>query len=130
MKFKSLAAMAALSAALLSGFGAAQAAELRLGTASQGGAFYPVGQAVSTLVSKYAGNDTTMVPIVTEGSVQNPRLLGSGEVDAGITNNNLAVLANKNIGPFDAAANDMVQCTGGVYAGLMWHMKSRCFYGV
>lgn len=85
----------------------AQAGELRLGTASQGGAFYPVGQAISTLVSKHAGNDITMVPIVTEGSVQNPRLLGSGEIDAGITNNNLAALANKNIGPYKDAGLDL-----------------------
>lgn len=85
----------------------AGAAELRLGTASQGGAFYPVGQAISTLVSRHAGNDITMVPIVTEGSVQNPRLLGTGEVDAGITNNNLAALANKNAGPYKGAGLDL-----------------------
>ena len=30
------------------------AEELRIGTASQGGAFYPGGQAISTLVNKHA----------------------------------------------------------------------------
>jgi TRAP transporter TAXI family solute receptor len=84
----------------------ASAEELRVGTASQGGAFYPVGQAVSTLVNKYA-KDLTMVPVVTQGSVQNPKLVFSGESDVGITNNNLAVFANKGIvaykknGPMD-----------------------------
>ena len=70
------------------------AEELRIGTASQGGAFYPVGQAISTLVNEHA-EGLTMVPVVTQGSVQNPRLVNSGEVDIAITNNNLAVLANK-----------------------------------
>jgi TRAP-type uncharacterized transport system substrate-binding protein len=46
----------------------ATAEELRIGTASQGGAFYPVGQAISSLVNKYAD---------------------------GLTSNNLAVFASK-----------------------------------
>jgi len=107
MNYKALIASIAVGTAVAFSAVVANAAELRLGTASQGGAFYPVGQAVSTLVSKHAGNDITMVPIVTEGSVQNPRLLGSGEVDAGITNNNLAVLANKNIGPYKDAGLEL-----------------------
>lgn len=73
-----------------------QAEELRIGTASQGGAFYPVGQAVSTLVGKYV-DGMTLVPVVTQGSVQNPKLVDRGEVDVGITNNNLAVFANKGV---------------------------------
>jgi hypothetical protein len=63
----------------------ANSEELRIGTASQGGAFYPVGQAISTLVTKYA-KDLEMVPIVTQGSVQNPKLVNIKEVDLGITN--------------------------------------------
>ena len=107
MTYKAIIASIAVGATIAFSAAAANGAELRLGTASQGGAFYPVGQAVSTLVSKHAGNDITMVPIVTEGSVQNPRLLGSGEIDAGITNNNLAVLANKNIGPYKDAGLEL-----------------------
>jgi len=107
MNYKAFIASIAVGATVAFSAVTANAAELRLGTASQGGAFYPVGQAVSTLVSKHAGNDITMVPIVTEGSVQNPRLLGSGEVDAGITNNNLAVLANKNTGPYKDAGLEL-----------------------
>lgn len=83
-----------LSAGLISLSINTHAAELRIGTASQGGAFYPVGQAVSTLVTKYA-EGVEMVPVVTPGSVQNPKLVNNGEVDIAITNNNLAVLANK-----------------------------------
>ena len=92
---KSIIAVATIALAS----GAAQAAELRIGTASQGGAFYPVGQAISSLVDKYA-DDLTMVPVVTQGSVQNPRLVNTKEVDVAITNNNLSVLANKGVGPY------------------------------
>jgi TRAP transporter TAXI family solute receptor len=109
------------AAALISlAIGSVNAAELRLGTASQGGAFYPVGQTISTLVTKHAGDDISMVPIVTEGSVQNPRLIGSGEVDAGITNNNLAVLANKNIGPYKDAGLEL-RAIGSLHPSIL-HM--------
>lgn len=91
-------------AALLAAFGAsASAEELRIGTASLGGAFYPMGQSISNLVNKYAGEDISMVPVVTGGSVQNPNLIASGEVEIAITNNNLAVLAVKGAGPYTAA---------------------------
>lgn len=48
-----------------------------------------------------------MVPIVTGGSVQNPRLIGTNEVETAITNNNLAVLAIKGKGPFKSGAIEL-----------------------
>ena len=101
---------------------AANADELRIGTASQGGAFYPVGQAISTLVGKYV-NDTTMVPIVTGGSVENPRLVNSGEVDIAITNNNLAVLANKGVGPYKKAGAMNLRAIGSLHFSIL-HMMT------
>ena len=80
----------------------ANAEELRIGTASLGGAFYPMGQSISNVVNEHAGGDISMVPIVTGGSVQNPNLIASGEVEIAITNNNLAVLATKGVGPYSA----------------------------
>jgi TRAP transporter TAXI family solute receptor len=100
----------------------AQAAELRIGTASQGGAFYPVGQAISTLVNNHAA-DTTMVPIVTQGSVENPRLVNSGEVDVGITNNNLSVLANKGVGPYKKAGAMELRSLGSLHFSVL-HMMT------
>ena len=76
------------------------AEELRIGTASLGGAFYPMGQSISNVVNEHAGNDISMVPVVTGGSVQNPNLIASGEVEIAITNNNLAVLATRGVGPY------------------------------
>lgn len=73
--------------------------ELRIGTASLGGAYYPLGQTITNLVNKY-GNGTTMVPVVTAGSPQNPRLLGSRDIEVGITNADLAYFAINGLPPY------------------------------
>ncbi len=96
-----------VAAAMVTMMSSASAEELRMGTASLGGAFYPMGQSISNLVNKHAGGDITMVPIVTGGSVQNPRLIGDGEVEIAITNNNLAALALKGAGPYKSGAIDI-----------------------
>tara|TARA_R100000750_G_scaffold45567_4_gene30604 strand:+ start:1157 stop:2083 length:927 start_codon:yes stop_codon:yes gene_type:complete len=100
---KTLTAGAAFAAMSL----AASAEEYRIGTASVGGAFFPVGQSISNLVNKYAGGGMTMVPIVTQGSVQNPRLVAMGEVELGITNANLAADAVGGRGAYDGNALDI-----------------------
>ncbi len=100
----------------------ANAEELRIGTASQGGAFYPVGQAISNLVNKYSG-DLTMVPVVTQGSVQNPRLVQKGEVDVGITNNNLAVLANKGAAMYKKGGKMDLRAIGSLHFSIL-HMMT------
>lgn len=96
------------------------AAELRIGTASQGGAFYPVGQAISSLVNNYA-DDLTMVPVVTQGSVENPRLVNNKEVDVAITNNNLSVLANKGVGPYKKVGAMDLRALGSLHFSIL-HM--------
>jgi TRAP transporter TAXI family solute receptor len=96
-----------LAAALFSASLLTHAEELRIGTASLGGAFYPMGQSISNLVNKYGKQDISMVPVVTGGSVQNPRLLNDGEVELAITNNNLAVLGIKGVGPYSSGKIDM-----------------------
>jgi len=101
---------------------AASAEELRIGTASQGGAFYPVGQAISNLVDKYAAG-LTMVPVVTQGSVQNPRLVNKGEVDVGITNNNLAVLANKGAAMYKKGGKMSLCAIGSLHFSVL-HMMT------
>ena len=100
----------------------AQAAELRIGTASQGGAFYPVGQAISSLINNHA-EGLTMVPIVTPGSVGNPRLVNKGEVDIAITNNNLSVLANKGVGPYKKGGKMNLRAIGSLHFSVL-HMMT------
>lgn len=102
--------------------GPLQAEELRIGTASQGGAFYPVGQAISSLVNNHA-EGLTMVPIVTQGSVGNPRLVNNGEVEIAITNNNLAVLANKGVGPYKKSGKMDLRAIGSLHFSVL-HMMT------
>ncbi len=104
----------------MAGVSIASAAELRIGTASQGGAFYPIGQAISSLVNNHA-DDLTMVPVVTQGSVENPRLVNSKEVDVAITNNNLSVLANKGVGPYKKAGAMELRALGSLHFSIL-HM--------
>ncbi len=85
----------------------ATAEEYRIGTASVGGAFFPIGQGISNLVNSYGGGDITMVPIVTQGSVQNPRLIAQGEIEIGITNANLAADAVAGRGAYDGNPIDI-----------------------
>ncbi|NNE78772.1 MAG: TAXI family TRAP transporter solute-binding subunit [Silicimonas sp.] len=120
MKSKVIAALVGAGLAVASSMAAAQ--EMRIGTASQGGAFYPVGQAISTLVDKYA-DDLSMVPVVTQGSVENPRLVNSGEVEIAITNNNLSVLANKGVGPYKKAGAMNLRAIGPLHFSVL-HMMS------
>ncbi|MGI3187097.1 TAXI family TRAP transporter solute-binding subunit [Nioella aestuarii] len=99
----------------------AGAEELRIGTASLGGAFYPMGQSISNLVNAYAGGDISMVPVVTGGSVQNPNLIHTGEVEIAITNNNLAVLAVNGRGPYSAAGEIDMSAVAALHPSVL-HM--------
>jgi len=92
--------------------------ELHLATASLGGAFYPVGQSISNLVSNYA-DGLTMLPVVSAGAIQNPRLVDSGEVDLGMTNANMAWLAVNASGPYAEPLD--IQAVGVLHASIL-HM--------
>lgn len=120
--YKSKFATLGVALGLIVSSAAASAEELRIGTASQGGAFYPVGQAISNLVNKYA-DGITMVPVVTQGSVQNPRLVNKGEVDIGITNNNLSVLANKGAAMYAKSGKMDLQAVGSLHFSIL-HMMT------
>ncbi|MSU88614.1 TAXI family TRAP transporter solute-binding subunit [Rhodobacteraceae bacterium 2CG4] len=96
---KRIAAGAAVCLTVLGTALPAAAEELRIGTASLGGAFYPVGQAISNLVNKHA-DGLTMVPVVTQGGTENPRLIGNGEVDVAIGNANTSFYAFKGQEPY------------------------------
>lgn len=119
---KSCLAAVGFALALFSTSLSASAEELRIGTASQGGAFYPVGQAISNLVNSYA-DGLTMVPVVTQGSVQNPRLVNKGEVDIGITNNNLAVFANKGGAMYKKGGKMDLRAVGSLHFSIL-HMMT------
>lgn len=101
MKFSStLKTIAFLAAgALAAPTTAAAQEELRIGTASLGGAYYPMGQALSNNVNTHA-EGYEMLPIVTGGGAENPRLVDSGEVEFAIAPASLGFLAHAGRGPY------------------------------
>lgn len=116
LRFKHLT----IAAGFMAMAGMASAEEYRIGTASVGGAFFPIGQSISNLVNAYAGDGISMVPVVTQGSVQNPRLVQSGEVEVAITNSNLAADAVVGKGAYKAGALD-IKALGALHPSVL-HM--------
>lgn len=80
------------------------AKEYGLATASMGGAYYPMGQAISTIVSKYT-EDISLIPEITSGAVENPRLVDSGATLFGITNSSIAYFAFEGTAPYEKKLN-------------------------
>ena len=78
--------------------------ELRLGTASLGGAYYPIGQGISSLVTQHA-EGLSMVPVVTRGAIANPRLLATRDIEMGLTNADLEYFAYQGMEPYSEPLN-------------------------
>jgi uncharacterized protein len=79
-KTAALAACATLGAALLAGAALAQQKTISIATGGTGGVYYPIGGALANLISKYLpGYQATAE--VTGGSVDNLKLIGSGQSD-------------------------------------------------
>mgnify|MGYP000066949599 FL=1 len=115
-KFAGIAAVAL--SATLGAQSASADTELRIGTASLGGAYYPMGQALSVNVNNFA-DGYTMVPIVTGGGGENPRLVASGEVDVALAPASLSFLAVGGKGPYKEALN--IQALGALHSSVL-HM--------
>ena len=75
---------------------------MSIGTASIGGAYYPVGTGIASIVNKYVSGVDVRVE-VTGGGVENPRLVGGGKTDLGITNIYIAYLAIQGKKPYPKA---------------------------
>lgn len=76
-----------------------------IATASIGGAFYPFGQEIANLVEEYTG--LSMIPEVTGGATENPRLIADESCDFAITNENVAVYALKGEEAFEGTPIEM-----------------------
>ena len=94
--------------------------EIRLGTAALGGAYYPLGQGLASLVTQHAG--VSMVPIVTRGAVENPRLVSSGDLDMALTNADLAFFAHEGLAPYEAPLD--VLAAGALHPSVL-HLIAR-----
>lgn len=115
---KKLVLVSVIIALLVSPVLAQKKTELLIGTASMGGAFYPVGQGIANLVTKYSKN-FSMVPVVTGGAPENPRLLISGDIDIAITNANYAFFAWSGLPPYNQKMD--VACVAALYSSV-FHM--------
>ena len=95
--------------------------ELHLGAATLGGAYYPIGQGISNLVTQHA-EDLMMVPIVTRGAVENPRLVSLGDIEIGLTNADLAYFGYEGQAPYDSRLN--ILGAGALHPSML-HMITR-----
>jgi len=73
--------------------------KMTIATASMGGAYYPIGTGIAEIVSKNV-KGVTMTAEVTQGAVENCRLVGNKEADIGITNANFAYFACQGTDPY------------------------------
>ncbi len=72
---------------------------MTLATATIGGAYFPMGQAMATVINKYVPY-ISITPEVTNGAGENVRLVGEGNTDFGITNANIAYFAYNGQKPY------------------------------
>ncbi len=73
---------------------------LTIGTASAGGAFYPIGTGIAEVITQYV-EPLNVTAEITGGSVENPRLVATGEADMGVANADHATFAIEGSDPFD-----------------------------
>ncbi len=73
---------------------------LRIGTAGTGGAYYPVGGAMAEVLSRHLEGVYSTAE-VTGGAAENPRLVGTGELELGFTNSDLLYYAYEGMAPFE-----------------------------
>lgn len=90
--------------------------QMTVGTASLGGAFYPVGSGIAEIVSKYVP-DIQMTAEITGGTVENPRLVATGQTDVAITNANHGFAAFKGIEPYDKQYD--VRAIGSLHSSVL-----------
>lgn len=76
------------------------AQQLTIGTASAGGAFYPIGTGIAEVISSHV-EPLNVTAEITGGSVENPRLVANGESDLGISNADHVTFAVAGTEPYD-----------------------------
>lgn len=92
-----------------------------IATASMGGSYYPIGVGMADVFQKSIANIEPKVE-VTGGATENPKLVGAGDSDIGITNANLAYAAYEGTGIFEGNQYaDLRMMFGGVAPGTI-HM--------
>jgi TRAP transporter TAXI family solute receptor len=96
-------------------FGAPAVKPFTLATAGTGGTFYVLGGAMSDMMRKYA--NVKMTPIVTNGSIENNRLLGSKRVAMAINYPDLIYYAYNGTEMYKGTKFDNLRYVGGGHLG-------------
>jgi len=73
---------------------------LKLGTASKGGNYFPLGKSISSLIDS-AQTDFKIEVLETKGSVDNILKLSEGQIDFAIVQNDIAFFAENGLDPFN-----------------------------
>ncbi len=89
---------------------------LSIGTASTGGAFYPMGIAMADLLTHEVGISTSA--IVTGGAVENNSLIEKENVDLAITMGFMAYNASKGIAPYTKPMSNVSTLFSGLSKGV------------
>jgi TRAP transporter TAXI family solute receptor len=106
MKRRFTMAIAALAAALLCGPALAQQKTIAIGTGGTGGVYYPLGGALANLLSKNM-KDVQATAEVTGGSVDNLKLINTGQSEIGFSMADAALDAEKAQGKFKGNKVDL-----------------------
>ncbi len=81
-----------------------KATQMGIATATVGGAYYPMGQAIANVVNAHY-DGVVLNAEVTNGALENNRLVNDGEAALAITNADLAYYAYNGQAPYDAKQN-------------------------
>jgi TRAP transporter TAXI family solute receptor len=96
-------------------YGAAAVKPFTLATAGTGGTFYVLGGAMSDMMRRYA--DVKMTPIVTNGSIENNRLVGTKRVAMAIDYPDLIYYAYHGLEMYKGTKFDNLRYVGGGHLG-------------
>jgi TRAP transporter TAXI family solute receptor len=100
--------------------------EYRVGTAALGGAYYPLGQGIANLVTQHAPG-ISMVPIVTRGAIENPRLIVRNDLELALTNADLAFFAYEGRPPYEVKLD--VLAAGALHPSVL-HLVTSASTGI
>lgn len=101
MKRKGLVAFSVILCLLAAfpSFAAPKATRLVIGSGPIGGAFYPIAGGIAAIINKYVPEVNVSVQ-VTGGGIENTRLVGTGEIDLGLSSMEQAYSANAKVSMF------------------------------
>jgi TRAP transporter TAXI family solute receptor len=91
---------------------------IAIGTASAGGAWYPIGAVIADIISQ-SSLGVQAITQTTGGGVENCKLVNNGDTELAITLGYLAYNAQNGLDPFPQKMNNISGLFGGLSTGVM-----------